>query len=187
MGVKNTRGQLVCDSEVSEGGEGNGWSTGQPGPPVDNPGLQDSQAHSSNSYCTAQARSAVFKHKNHVHFNDYKTYNGSTTATNARRRGSDTLAITPTPRSGGVRVMAGVAGLILCVDLNQLPFTFPIDNVHLSRKAGLRAQPSANCNVRGYHHNISLAVLFRRSRLHLLAMDDVGKNHECALLAHRHH
>ena len=37
MGVKNTRGQLVCDSEVSEGGEGNGWSTGQPGPPVDNP------------------------------------------------------------------------------------------------------------------------------------------------------
>ena len=76
------------------------------GQPV-NPGrlwtthLQDSQAQSSNSYCTAQARSAVFKHKNPVHFNDYKTYNGSTTATNARRRGSDTLAITPTPRSGG--------------------------------------------------------------------------------------
>jgi hypothetical protein len=37
MGIKNTRGKLVCDSEVSEGGEGNGWSTGQPGPPVDNP------------------------------------------------------------------------------------------------------------------------------------------------------
>ena len=101
MGVKNTRGQLVCDSEVSEGGEGNGWSTGQPGPPVDNPGLQDSQAHSSNSYCTAQARSAVFKHKNPVHFNDYKTYNGSTTATNARRRGSDTLALTPHAQERG--------------------------------------------------------------------------------------
>ena len=68
-----------------------------------------------------------------------------------------------------------------------LSHAFPIDNVHLSRKAGFLAKPLANCNERGHHHHISLAVPFRRSRLHLLAMVDIGQSDECALLDHRHH
>ena len=154
MGDKNPSGQLV--SEVSEAvremvGE---LVNGQPGLPVDNQGLWNS--HSSNSYCIVLPKHKALYLTDPVHCNADKTYSGSTIATNTRQRGSNILAITPTPRSGGRGTgQDGVWGylcwsqldLIMCVDFNQSPFTFPINNVHLLQKAGLLAKPSANCDV----------------------------------------
>jgi hypothetical protein len=89
----------------------------------------------------------------------------------------------------GIPVLV-MGALILCVfsaDLNQSTLTFPIDNVHLSRKVELLAERFTKCDARGHHHHVSLRVRLRRPRLHLLAMVNVGEQDEYALLAHGHH